>query len=463
MDRVLKKAVQTGLMLFDCIAINLMIPLLIFLLQKHGQTMVFNQIIFFSVCTNFFWLFIFNVFHLYHLQEFFEIQTYVIKLVSALLVLYIVQLYLLYNYAYSNKIIIDYSSTYLILILLLSVVRIFYIGFRQYIVRRQMYFSRAIIIGYNNTAKKLTEYLQHSTGVLKLVGYVDDVDKVAELSPLPVYIGIANSISIAKRLGINEIYSTITPNDHPEVAALVKQSEKACIRFHFVSNVSDFIDRGMVVDHLHHLSICSLRNDPLTDIGNRLIKRLFDVAVSLFATIFILSWLYPILGVLIKLSSPGPILFKQQRSGLGDLPFYCYKFRTMQKNSHADLRQATKNDNRVTWIGSILRKTSLDEFPQFLNVLKGEMSVVGPRPHMLKHTKDFSQITDQYMIRHFLKPGITGWAQIHGFRGEIVESIQINKRIEHDLWYLENWSLYLDIKIVFLTFMGLFKRDKNAY
>ena len=178
MDRVLKKAIQTGLMLFDCIAINLMIPLLIFLLQKHGQTMVFNQIIFFSVCTNFFWLFIFNVFHLYHLHEFFEIQIYVIKLFSAMLLLFIIQLYLLYNYAFSSNIIIDYSFAYLILISLLGVVRIFYIGFRQYLVLRKKFFTRAIIIGYNNTAKKLAEYLQNSTGVLQLVGYVDDVDKI---------------------------------------------------------------------------------------------------------------------------------------------------------------------------------------------------------------------------------------------------------------------------------------------
>lgn len=463
MDRVLKKTLQTSLVLFDCIAINLMIPVLMFVLQKNGHSINLTHITYFSITTNLVWISIFNAFHLYSLQEIFEIQLYFLKLFIAIFILSFVQFYLLYIYDYPSNILVNFTYAYFLLILLLSLVRLLYIGSRHLIVRKKKYFSRAIIIGYNNTAKKLAEYLQHSTGVLQLVGYVEDEDKVLELSPLPVYTGIVNSIAIAKRLGISEIYSTINPYEHPDVAPLVKQSENACIRFHVVSNVSDFIERGMVVDHFHHLSICSLRSDPLTDIGNRLIKRVFDVVFSFFVIVFILSWLFPLLGLLIKLNSRGPIFFKQLRSGLGDKPFYCYKFRTMKNNSQADIRQATKNDARITWIGKILRKTSLDEFPQFINVLKGEMSVVGPRPHMLKHTEDFSKIAAQYMIRHFLKPGITGWAQVHGFRGEIIEPEQIQKRIEYDVWYLENWSLYLDFKIVVLTFLGLFKGDKNAY
>lgn len=463
MDRVLKKTLQTSLVLFDCIAINLMIPILIYVFQHNGYFIHLSQITFFSIATNLIWISIFNSLHLYDLQEIIEIQVYFLKLFGAFCVLWLTQICLLYFNDISYTLMLEYSYAYFFLIVILSSLRLFYVGLRQLVVRKQKYFSRAIIIGYNNTAKKLAEYLQRSTGVLHLVGYVEDVDKVVELSALPVYSGIANSITIAKSLNINEIYSTINPSEHPELPPLVMQSEKACIRFHFVSNVTDFIDRGMVVDHFHHLSICSLRSDPLTDIGNRLIKRVFDVVFSIFVIVIILSWLFPLLGLLIKLSSKGPIIFKQLRSGLADKPFYCYKFRTMKNNIQADMRQATKNDTRITWIGKILRKTSLDEFPQFINVLKGEMSIVGPRPHMLKHTLDFSKIAGQYMVRHLLKPGITGWAQVNGYRGEIIEQNQIQKRIDYDVWYLENWSLYLDFKIVVLTFLGLFKGDKNAY
>jgi putative colanic acid biosynthesis UDP-glucose lipid carrier transferase len=184
--------------------------------------------------------------------------------------------------------------------------------------------------------------------------------------------------------------------------------------------------------------------------------------VSGLVTIFILSWLIPLLGLLIKLESKGPILFVQLRSGKNNKPFRCYKFRSMGENKDPSV-QATKNDMRVTKIGRFIRKSSLDEFPQFLNVLKGEMSIVGPRPHMLKHTEDFASKADEYMVRQFLKPGITGWAQVNGYRGEIRELVHIKKRVEYDLWYLENWSLWLDVRIMFLTVYNVFKGEENAY
>ena len=206
-----------------------------------------------------------------------------------------------------------------------------------------------------------------------------------------------------------------------------------------------------------------MRSEPLEDVGNRVKKRILDVIVSLFVVIFILSWMIPIIGLLILIESRGPIFFKQKRTGKNNQPFNCLKFRSMRSNEDSDLKQATKNDMRVTRIGSFIRKTSLDEFPQFINVLKGEMSLVGPRPHMVKHTNDYSQIVDKYMIRHFLKPGITGWAQINGFRGEITEPKQIKLRVRNDIWYLENWTVWLDLRILFLTIYTISKGDKNAY
>ena len=197
--------------------------------------------------------------------------------------------------------------------------------------------------------------------------------------------------------------------------------------------------------------------------GNRIKKRALDIFVSLFVIIFLLSWLIPILGLLIFLESGWPVFFKQLRTGKDKKPFYCWKFRSMNSNNDADLKQATKDDSRITTIGKFIRKTSLDEFPQFINVIRGEMSLVGPRPHMIKHTSDYSQVVDEYMVRQFIKPGITGWAQINGYRGEITHPDQIRMRVNRDLWYLENWTLFLDIRILFLTVYYIFRGDKKAY
>jgi putative colanic acid biosynthesis UDP-glucose lipid carrier transferase len=240
-------------------------------------------------------------------------------------------------------------------------------------------------------------------------------------------------------------------------------AENELIRFKVVPNLSYFFSKPVIVDYIRDLPILSPRSEPLEDVGNRLKKRILDVVVSFLVVVFILSWMIPIIGLLIFIESRGPIFFSQKRTGKNNQVFNCLKFRSMKVNKDSDSKQATKNDARVTRIGKILRKTSLDEFPQFINVLKGEMSLVGPRPHMVKHTTDYSQIVDQYMVRHFLKPGITGWAQINGFRGEITDAKQIKMRVVNDLWYLENWNIWLDIRILFLTVYSVFKGDKNAY
>jgi putative colanic acid biosynthesis UDP-glucose lipid carrier transferase len=177
----------------------------------------------------------------------------------------------------------------------------------------------------------------------------------------------------------------------------------------------------------------------------------------------VLSWLYPILALCIKLSSPGPVIFQQLRSGQDNKPFYCYKFRTMAVNTDADSQQASRNDTRITRMGAFLRKTSMDELPQFFNVLKGDMSVIGPRPHMLTHTEQYSAIISKFMVRHFVKPGISGWAQIKGLRGGTETNELMEKRVEHDIWYMEHWSILLDVKIIFRTIFNVFKGEETAY
>jgi putative colanic acid biosynthesis UDP-glucose lipid carrier transferase len=195
----------------------------------------------------------------------------------------------------------------------------------------------------------------------------------------------------------------------------------------------------------------------------RIAKRLFDILFSLFIIIFVFSWLCPVLAILIKLESPGPVFFAQLRTGRDNTCFSCYKFRSMYVNREADRRQATRDDQRITKIGAFLRKTSLDELPQFFNVLVGNMSIVGPRPHMLSHAEEYLRLTDQYTMRHELRPGITGWAQVSGLRGKLPDHNAMLKLVDADVWYLQNRSFLLDLRIILLTFWILLAGDKNAF
>jgi putative colanic acid biosynthesis UDP-glucose lipid carrier transferase len=201
----------------------------------------------------------------------------------------------------------------------------------------------------------------------------------------------------------------------------------------------------------------------LDEARHQLVKRLFDIFFSSMFLIFIMSWLFPILAVLIMLDSKGPIFFIQFRSGQNNRPFKCFKFRTMRINSDSDKKQATKDDPRITQLGHFLRKTSVDELPQFINVFIGNMSVVGPRPHMLKHTEEYAKLIEKFMGRHYVKPGITGLAQCLGYRGETYNLMDMKNRVRMDRYYIENWSFGLDLKIIFLTVVSLIRGSEKAF
>lgn len=196
---------------------------------------------------------------------------------------------------------------------------------------------------------------------------------------------------------------------------------------------------------------------PLDDVNLRVQKRVFDIVFSSLIILGVFSWLFPIFAILIKLESPGPVFFSQKRTGINNKTFNCLKFRSMEVNRDSDSIQATAHDKRITKIGRFMRRTNIDELPQFFNVLWGHMSVVGPRPHMIKHTDQYSCEITNYLIRHYVKPGVTGWAQVNGFRGETKELWKMEKRVEYDMKYIENWTFPLDLKIVWMTIFG-----KNA-
>ncbi|HLA51884.1 MAG TPA: undecaprenyl-phosphate glucose phosphotransferase [Flavitalea sp.] len=346
---------------------------------------------------------------------------------------------------------------------MLLINRFIYLMIRHYFRHQEYLVRKVVIIGYNDVAKKLVHYLEEEGMNTEIIGFCEEQKNVHELSNYPIVSGIGGAMSISKQYQVNEIYSTIGPEQDADIYELMMQADQECIRFRIIPDLSFFIKRPVYIDYLKDMPVLSMRTEPLNDVSNRIKKRLFDIVVSLLVIVFILSWLVPIMALLIAIESRGPIFFVQERSGKDNQPFRCYKFRSMRVNKDSNTKQATKNDTRLTSIGRFMRRTNIDEFPQFFNVLKGEMSIVGPRPHMLKHTEDYSKVIGQYMIRQFLTPGITGWAQVNGFRGETKTVMQMQQRVEHDIWYMENWSIWLDVRIMFLTVYNTFRGNKNAF
>lgn len=262
---------------------------------------------------------------------------------------------------------------------------------------------------------------------------------------------------------VDEIYSSVAELTNNELLQLIDFADNNLKILKFLPDNKEIYTKKLDFTYYGFLPILSLRKIPMEEPFNKFIKRVFDIILSLIIIVGLLSWLTPILGLLIKLESRGPVFFKQKRNGLDYKEFYCYKFRSMTPNPLAHLYQATKQDERVTRVGRIIRKTSMDELPQFINVLKGEMSVVGPRPHMVSHTQMYAERIDKFMVRHFIKPGITGLAQVSGYRGEVESDVDIIKRVRFDIFYLENWSLLLDVKIAFQTIYNALRGEEKAY
>ena len=262
---------------------------------------------------------------------------------------------------------------------------------------------------------------------------------------------------------IDEIYFSASQLSNDQINDLIEFADNNLREVKFIPDNKDIFTKKLKYEYYDYIPILSIRNIPLQDPFNKFFKRLFDVLFSLSVIVFVLSWLTPILAIIIKLESKGPVFFKQSRNGFNYKEFYCYKFRSMTPNKNAHLKQATKGDHRITKVGKFIRKTSIDELPQFYNVLFGDMSVVGPRPHMVSHTNMYAQRVDKFMVRHFVKPGITGLAQTSGFRGEIETDKDIIGRVKYDIFYIENWSILLDMKIIFQTFMNAVKGEEKAY
>ena len=330
--------------------------------------------------------------------------------------------------------------------------------------RRKGYnFKRIIIVGAGKNGMELYRLIKDDLSYgFSIMGFFDD--NLSLKSVLPNYLGMTHEVEkYAQEHEVDEIYCTLPGTNDEKILRILNFAEKHMIRFYIVPEFYRNIKKSLVMEMIESMPLLTVRREPLQAAYNRALKRAFDIVFSLIVLLAFYPVLYLIVGIMIKMTSPGPILFKQKRTGLYGQNFKCYKFRTMRVNAQADTLQAAKDDPRKTRVGDFLRRTNLDEFPQFLNVLRGEMSVVGPRPHMLKHTELYSALIDKYMVRHLVKPGLTGWAQVTGYRGETRTLEQMEGRVKRDVWYIENWSFFLDLKIIVVTVLNMFKGERNAY
>lgn len=356
---------------------------------------------------------------------------------------------------------------YLIFFGLLSVSRVLSMKFLKYIRAEGFNFKTVVIIGANGTGERMNRILSKDlTYGYQVMGFFDDERDSETVLMAPLLGGFDDIESYISTRKIDEMYVALHIGKIEVINKLTALCERSMVRIKYIPDFQQYTKSNRVEISFYgngNVPVLMLRKEPLEIPLHRITKKIFDFCFSLFVIVFVFSWVFPIVMILIKINSRGPVFFVQERSGRDNNPFPCFKFRTMYVNKDADIMQATQNDSRITRVGAFLRRTSMDELPQFFNVLLGNMSVVGPRPHMLSHTQQYSELINNFLVRHYAKPGITGWAQVNGYRGETKELADMEGRVEHDIWYIENWSLLLDVKIIWDTVFKVFQGDKDAF
>lgn len=414
---------------------------------------------YFLLFQGFAWIFIGFLVKFYEIFRFttpVEIITKIIKQFSIFLLVVIAYFPFAKTVIFSGKAIAISMIVSFVLIVSFKYFLFYYL--KKYRITTKNNFRNAVIIGYTPEAIRLKEVFNNRQDYgYRFQGYFSDKKQNAEvkgkIEDLKAFV-LANKT--------DEIYCSLNEISNEKLKELVEFADENKKTIKFIPDTKEIFSKNLKIDYYELFPVLSLQKTQLHDPLIKGIKRGFDVVFSLVIIIFLLSWLIPIIALLIKLESRGPVFFKQGRPGLDENEFYCYKFRSMQVNETTE-KEASKNDPRVTKMGRFMRKTSIDEFPQFFNVLLGDMSVVGPRPHLWSQNKSYASKVKKYMVRHYVKPGITGLAQVKGFRGEIETDEDMINRIKFDVFYIENWSLVMDIKIILQTVINIFKGEDKAY
>ncbi len=354
-------------------------------------------------------------------------------------------------------------------IMLFYMTNIFLTGSSRIILRKGLQTMRSkgynlkhiLLVGYSRATEEYINRLQDNPQWGYVVcGILDDHIPAGTLYKGVKVLGTLGNLEIIlPENKLDEIAITLSLQDYDNLEQIVNICEKSGVHTKFIPDYNSLIPTRPYTEDLMGLPVINIRYVPLTNTGNIMVKRAVDVVGSLFG-IIITSPIMLICAVLVKFSSPGPVIFKQERVGLHNKPFYMYKFRSMETQAPGREKKAwtVRDDPRVTSVGKVLRCTSLDELPQLFNILRGDMSLVGPRPERPQFVEKFREEIPRYMVKHQVRPGLTGWAQVNGLRGDT----SIKKRIEYDIYYIENWTLGFDIKIIFLTFFTGFI-NKNAY
>lgn len=391
----------------------------------------------------------------------------IVAKVNRNIVMYAIFSFIVYKAGDYDVINLDPLALYwLSMIVLISVFRLIIRYFVKVVRSSSQNISKVVLVGSSANNIALYEEMAETPSLgCRVMGYFDDKQNNKMSDGKCPYLGSPKDVInyLENHNDISELYCCLPSARKDDILPIIRFCTKHFVHFYSVPNVSNYLHHRMHFNMLGSVPYLSLYNEPLMRVENRIIKRLFDIVFSLTFLCTLFPFIFIIVAIITKTTMPGPIFFRQKRNGINGKEFYCLKFRSMKVNAQSDTLQATKDDPRKTKWGNIMRKTSIDELPQFINVLLGQMSVVGPRPHMVNQTIEYSKIIDTYMVRHFVKPGITGWSQVTGFRGETKELSQMEQRVKHDIWYIEHWSIWLDLYIIYKTVANAIKGDDEAY
>lgn len=382
------------------------------------------------------------------------------QLALAHIILFFAVLFLLKTEAIARILLLTFAGVFWVVLTIDRLITLYAIrSFRK----RGRNGRHVIFVGHVDEMQDLYEYMKNREFGYKILGIFSD--EPTNMENVPTLGGTDDVLPyLQEHKFVDAVYCTMARMSKENLISLYKYCENHLIRFYAQPVYLSFLRRNMHVMHVGSTILLYPRREPLRVFENRLIKRILDLAVSSFFLLTFFPIIYVVVAFIIKRQSPGPVIFVQKRNGLNGTVFNCYKFRSMHVNDQADTLQATEHDQRKFPFGDFMRRTNIDELPQFINVFLGSMSLVGPRPHMLAHTEEYAHLINKYMVRHWVKPGITGWAQVNGFRGETRDLEDMEGRIKADIWYVENWNFWLDIRIIWRTLVNtLFGKNENAY
>ncbi len=459
-----QKSVYYLRLFLDLVILNSVFILAAVIAQSFTILVDRNYMFVLLAVLNFLWYFVSNVVNFYDdlRTRYYTFQivnifkSTIIQILASVLFIFFVKEDLFtrnFIFLYAVMLFVSVSARVIIIRAVLSSVR-----------NRKKNLWNLLIVGAGEIGRGFHEMLgRHKEFGYNFIGYLDDTDTASE----SVIGGISSLDKILGEKDVDEVIIALPFYESTQLEEIIHICNKQAVRVNIIPDYFRFVSRKFQVNMMGDFPIIRVRNEPLAEVHWRFIKRVFDLVFSTLFIVLVLSWMFPLLFIVNKLTSKGPLLFRQDRIGANNKIFKCYKFRTMHVDPKGEIyKPLVENDPRITGIGRFLRRSNLDEIPQFINVWKGEMSVVGPRPHALPFNEVYENIVEEIKIRSWVKPGITGWAQIHGLRGD-VEDYELNrqrtiKRIEYDLWYIENWSFWLDIQIILLTVWQMIRGESRG-